>query len=281
MIAPTLTTAAPRVPKQRDRRSARPGTPPAAPRLDFDDLVRHRRAQLVQAAYRRLDNWADAEEAVQDALLRAWIERNDYRPELSPAYPWVSTIVQWEALHVDRARSRYVPVGAWDRDIEDCPAAGTDLPCMAEKETRRRVFAALKTLSPREQQVVKLHCLDQVPTAEVATRLGVSREYVERTLRSALCRLGETPCNRVQPPQEKNRLLGVDSPLAQTVRARPELLTHLSERARQVMRLRYIERLSLADISKQCGITVPGVSVQVRRGRRMVAAILSAEAGAR
>ncbi|MBA3264581.1 MAG: sigma-70 family RNA polymerase sigma factor [Thermoleophilaceae bacterium] len=127
----------------------------------------------------------DAEEAVQEALVRAWLRRDACRSPEAPL-PWMLEITRNEArrLLVRRARrySREV-VGstALDPDSEDDELVGA--------ATRVSVEQALRTLADSDQRMLRLRYTEDLTQLEVARRLGVPEGTVKVRLHRARRRL--------------------------------------------------------------------------------------------
>ena len=227
---------------------------------EFTDTVNQSRRQLTSVAYRILGNRADAEDAVQAALMAAWAGRDKYDPEKGAPGAWLSGFTTRQALNIRRERARWVPVGAWEDEFgfefEDRTVEPTGLPCMADNETRERVMLALHKLPARQRHAVELHVLHGMTTAQAAHAMGISRSTVSGLLRCALSRLTATT---EAPRAGVNRTVqvraGVDSNEAELVRRQPEVLDALTPRQRDVLVLRYVQRLPIAAVAKRLGIS--------------------------
>ena len=83
----------------------------------FGELVEAHRAQLRAHAYRMLGSVHDAEDALQEALLRAWRGLSGFEGR-SSARSWLYSIVTNTALDISRRRSRR------ELPVDFGPAAG-------------------------------------------------------------------------------------------------------------------------------------------------------------
>jgi RNA polymerase sigma-70 factor, ECF subfamily len=171
----------------------------------FDDLERHRR-ELTAYCYRMLGSPFEAEDAVQDTLLRAWraLERFEGRASLRSWLYRIATNVCLDMLDgrerrarpmdLDAARSPDGPIGeilpevTW---IEPVPN-GRVLPegdpaAVAEShETIRLAFvAALQHLPPRQRAVLILCEVLHWKASEVAELLEMSVAAVNSALQRA------------------------------------------------------------------------------------------------
>jgi len=124
-----------------------------------------------------------AEDAVQEALARAW-ERND--PEIQSLPAWVTRV----ALNLAKSRLRRVRAEARARQLESIQEPGTP------DGTRADVERALRRISRRQREVTVLRYYLGMEVSEIAGVLEVSEGTVKTQLlraRRALAELlGET-----------------------------------------------------------------------------------------
>lgn len=241
-----------------------------APGIDFDALVRRYRPQFLAAATRILGNYSEAEEAVQNALVKAWQERHAYDPQKGHCAAWMQGIVQYQALHLVRQK-RAVPVGGWEGfEFEDRPAESNDLPCVSEPETLRQVRAVLHKLSPRERQAIEIHALRGKTIAETAEVMGIGVSGTKWLLYAAAHRIKSDPAVRAaaQRRPKIGLVRGVNSPEAESVRCSPDVLDVLTARQREVLRLRYIAQLPVKAVAERLRVKPATVLVATKRARR-------------
>ena len=153
-----------------------------APRVAWDWAGLRSRC-LVEAG--RVLPRADAEEAVQEALIRAWRRRDACRTPDFPL-PWLLEITRNEARRVVARQSWRLQRVAPDRPrcepaVEDDALAGTT--------TRLTVEQALARLRDADRRVLRLRYADDLTHAEVARRLGVPEGTAKVRLHRARGRL--------------------------------------------------------------------------------------------
>lgn len=139
---------------------------------------RHRH-YLVQVAYRLLGSVDDAEDVVQEALVRAERSAPD---DVREPVAWLTTVVTHAAL--DRLRSarsrRESYVGPWLPEPVvgppwHAPAPGDPADDVTlDDQVSLALLTVLETLSPAERAVYVLHEAFAVPLAEVAGIVGRS-----------------------------------------------------------------------------------------------------------
>ncbi len=153
-------------------------------------LVGASRRDLVRAATRLLGP-ADAEDAVQDAYVRA-LEAN--APALNAAQAWLLTVVR--NLAVDRLRRRQwmaqwladaVQMAEGDSTANVAPSAEADAALAQHATLALRRLAAC--VSPCEGAAVLLHAVFEVSHAELAQATGRTEAASRQQLRRALLRL--------------------------------------------------------------------------------------------
>jgi RNA polymerase sigma-70 factor (ECF subfamily) len=146
------------------------------------DWARLRSRCLREA--RRVLPGAEAEEAVQEALIRAWVRRGACRTPDAPL-PWMLEITRNEALrllrHARRQRQAQAALTFSAADVED------DL--LADTTTRVTVAQAIARLQDADQDVLRLRYADDLTQAEVARRMGVPVGTVKVRLHRARGRL--------------------------------------------------------------------------------------------
>ena len=180
------------------------GSTLAAPQ-SFEDLERHRR-ELTAYCYRMLGSPFEAEDAVQDTLLRAWraLERFEGRSSLRSWLYRIATNVCMDSLNgrerrarpmdLGEARSPSGPVGeilpevTWIEPIPDGRVLAEDDPAALaqSRETIRLAFiAALQHLPPRQRAALILCEVLHWKASEVAELLQTSTAAVNSALQRA------------------------------------------------------------------------------------------------
>lgn len=154
----------------------------------FQILARRHGARAFGLARRILGNEALAEEIVQDALLRVWINAPRWRPEAA-FRTWLYRIVVNLCLNA-RRRAPDLPLAAAGPVADPALAADARLEAL---ERDRLVAAAVAALPPRQRAAIALTFQEGLSNADVAAVLDTSVSGVEtllvrakRALRTAL-----------------------------------------------------------------------------------------------
>lgn len=147
---------------------------------------------LYGLALARLGNAADAEDAVQEIVVRVLENLASWRPE-APFEHWVFVVA---ANHVrNLARRRAI------RDVRPAPDAAEPEPeppeLLEAAEDVDRIRRALRTLSPDEVAPVLMHYVHGLSQKEVALHLDLSVEHLRvrlfRTIRKIRRSMKEHP----------------------------------------------------------------------------------------
>ena len=181
----------------------------------FGELEQHRR-ELTAYCYRMLGSPFEAEDAVQDTLLRAWkaLDRFEGRSQLRSWLYRIATNVCLDMLGGRERRARPMDMGPSGAPIEENlhelpemtwieptpdPAEQT-----VERETIRLAFvAALQHLPPRQRAVLILREVLHWQASEVAELLDTSVASVNSALQRARATLADSNVHDSAPKLEE------------------------------------------------------------------------------
>jgi RNA polymerase sigma-70 factor (ECF subfamily) len=202
---------------------------------DFDDLVRRYRRELHVYCYRMLGSFDEAEDHVQEVLLRAWRSREGFLGE-SSVRTWLYQVAANACLDTLRRDARRAvpalpgsPAGAgpsvaampWVQPYPDslldevaADQPGPEAVAVSRETISLAFLAAIQLLPPRQRAVLILRDVVSLPAAEVAEVLGTSVPAVTSALQRARATLREQwPDGRLgwapaaEPDPEQSRLL--------------------------------------------------------------------------
>jgi len=200
-------------------------------------LERHRR-ELTGYCYRMLGAGSEAEDAVQEAMIRAWrsLDRLESPAALKSWLYRIATNVCLDMLQGAQRRARPMDLGpasrtaevtslpaplpetAWVQPIADAsvmPEEGDPAEVAATRETIRLAFvAALQHLPPRQRVVLILREVLRWKASEVAELLGMTTASVNSALQRARATLDklDADAGQIEPAavegDEERELLG-------------------------------------------------------------------------
>ena len=160
-------------------------------------VLSHRLPHLHRYALRLLENKADAEDAVQDALLAAFKHLDKFRGEAQLS-TWLTAIVINCARMQLRKRSRYIHVSLDSRIGEEQERALSDMLVddrpNPEAECHRstlnkRLMKSASQLSPTLRKTFHLRFVHQLSVCETARVLGVPTGTVKAQTARARAKL--------------------------------------------------------------------------------------------
>lgn len=201
-----------------------PRKEPVSPKEPADRLEAHR-TELTGYCYRMLGSAFEAEDAVQETMVRAWrgYDRFEGRASLRSWLYRIATNVCLDLLKGGRRRARPMdlaspssvdsPVGpglpeaTWIGPVPDqrvlASAADPAETAVARESVRLAFIAALQRLAPRQRAVLILREVLSWSASEVAELLGSSVASVNSALqraRATLAASGDTAADVAQQP---------------------------------------------------------------------------------
>ena len=154
----------------------------------FDALVRSHQTLAFRTACVFSANPHDAEEATQDAFLKAWRALPRFRPG-APFRPWLLAIVANEARSRGRSSSRRSRREERAAALEPAPAPDGVEAIVLVRERRAELTTALAELPERDRAVLTLRFLLDLSEHDTAAALGCRPGTVKSRTSRALERL--------------------------------------------------------------------------------------------
>lgn len=164
----------------------------------FGELVKAHQRRAYAAAYALVGNRDDAIDLAQDAFVRAYRAMGRFDTKM-PFYPWLHRIVRNTCLNHLKRRNRRgeTSLDALMEEGYDAESGGLDPVESAEAvDLRDRIRAAMATLTPQQQEILRLRhmvelsyteiadCL-QIPIGTVMSRLHAARKALKDALEKA------------------------------------------------------------------------------------------------
>ena len=174
---------------------------------ELTDVIKQHSARFRRIALGHLSNVADAEDAVQDALLSALTHVHQFRGQAKMS-TWLTTIVINSARMKLRRRITSVQLGVSDGQqdlleeiVSDTRPGPEEAYC--EREIAERLARATSRLSPTLRTTFQLRDIDGLSIRETADLLGVPTGTVKARLARARVRLREVMRNGIRRKRDR------------------------------------------------------------------------------
>jgi RNA polymerase sigma-70 factor, ECF subfamily len=183
----------------------------------FVELSKRHSKRVFHKIYRITNNWQDAEDVLQESLMRAFLHLHTYESRASFS-TWLTRIAINTALMllrkkkgalrsaIDSTLDDFVQSEKWElRDHRDNPEQH-----YARQQRANILSGAMLRLRPESRKVLELQQAGELSTKEIARSLGISESAVKSTLSRARGALREFVQNESQRCQTYS---GADSAL--------------------------------------------------------------------
>jgi RNA polymerase sigma factor (sigma-70 family) len=172
----------------------------------YAELCRRHSRQIFRAVLRITGNTADAEDTLQEALLKAYIQIRGFEGR-SAFSSWLTRIAINSALMLLR-KKRSQPVRSFESgpDADDFklpePMETSHNPeeSYIQSALQNELAQAIRSLSPGLRVVIQIRHLEEAPLAQIAKTLGISESAVKSRLLRAR--------SQIRMRLDKNQCLG-------------------------------------------------------------------------
>ena len=154
----------------------------------YDEIVQRYTEVAFRTAYLVTGSAADAEDAVQDAFVKAHLALGRFRAGAS-FRPWLLRIVGNEARNRRRATGRRATLEVRAARLEAAGAAADPERAAEAAADRRALLAALQALPDEQRLVVTCRYLLELSSEETSAALAIPEGTVKSRLARALGRL--------------------------------------------------------------------------------------------
>lgn len=186
--------------------TVREATEPVDPRVErFRAIYDTTYAPLSAYSRRRTVSRADADDVVAEVYLVAW-RRLDDLPSGDAILPWLYGVA-WRVLSNQRRGFRRRDALA--TRLESDPTA---TPTTDPTDEAYQIRDALSHLSADEQEILRLHCWEDLSHQEIAAALDVSVNAATIRLHRARKALARELERKMRPPTGQNLLEDPDTP---------------------------------------------------------------------
>jgi RNA polymerase sigma factor (sigma-70 family) len=147
----------------------------------FEALCQTLRPRLLKIAIRITRNREDAEDAVQDSMMRAFVHLSDFHGNSSFS-TWLTRIVMNSALMINRKNRSARQISADELPPAGQPGLHFQIPDRAPspeqtyvlRERRTILHSAIRRLRPRMRAIIEMAQFQELPIKETAKILDIS-----------------------------------------------------------------------------------------------------------
>ena len=163
---------------------------------EFEHIVADIRPRLLRQAVALLADDEEAEDAVQDTLLKLWQLRFRFVDGERMRH-FAMVVVRNTSISVLRKR-KLQPVSI-DEDVHDPPDYTDALRQMEFRETQNRMEQLVKSLPDRQRAILRMRNVEQLSYADIACILGTS----QATVRALVSRARVTLLKQIKSKQNE------------------------------------------------------------------------------
>ena len=157
----------------------------------YEEIVRTYQTIAFRVAYLVSGDATEAEDAAQEAFVKAWRAFGRFRPD-APVRPWLLRIVANEARNRRRAAGRRAQLALRAEQESSGGAAPSPEAALLSGDERRRLLEAVDGLPEQARLVVECRYFLGLSEEETAAALDIRRGTVKSRTARALERLQET-----------------------------------------------------------------------------------------
>jgi RNA polymerase sigma-70 factor (ECF subfamily) len=178
-------------------------------RTAFNELFSLYSRRVYRTVFAITKNSEDAEDAMQDSFLRAFLAINRFESR-STFYSWLTRIAINSALMIlrkRRTRPEFSLSPAYERndeitsmDFEDSAPDPEQTYCQSQRHST--LIHAIHKLSPSLRDVVRAHLIEECSVRELALKFNISEAAAKSRLYRARIRLGASSNSRYGPGAE-------------------------------------------------------------------------------
>lgn len=161
---------------------------------EFSQRVMPHSRKMFAVAYRFLQRPEEAEDVLQDVMMKLWQMRDKLPPD-KEMLPFLLTVVK--NLCLDRLRQKQTKEENLEMsNIEDVRQNTSQHPLdiddeVEEKDKLRHLVGLIDQLPPDQQKVLRLKAFDELTTEEIAKQMSIQPDNVRQLLSRARKKLRE------------------------------------------------------------------------------------------
>ena len=155
---------------------------------EFEAFVEAYQHRLIRYAWRRLRNFHDAQDVVQEVFVRAFTERKKCQKVTNVSGYLYRMVANLCTDLLRRGKYRAVPLD--EARLLDLPTQSPDsLMLVIATEKLQRIDTLLERIPERQAEIIRLRVFDELGPTEIARMLGLPLTMVKARLRHGLEKL--------------------------------------------------------------------------------------------
>lgn len=149
------------------------------PKIDFRNDILPLKDKLFRLALRITFDRAEAEDIVQETMIRVWNKRDEWH-ELESVEAYCLTVTR--NLAIDRSEKKDAQTVELTLEAEETPAASSPYDNLVSKERLRLVHKLMNDLPEKQRSIMQLRDIEGKSYKEIATLLRLTEEQVKVNL---------------------------------------------------------------------------------------------------
>lgn len=149
------------------------------PKIDFRNDILPLKDKLFRLALRITFDRAEAEDIVQETMIRVWSKRDEWH-ELESVEAYCLTVTR--NLAIDRSEKKDAQTVELTLEAEETPAASSPYDNLVSKERLRLIHKLMNDLPEKQRSIMQLRDIEGKSYKEIATLLKLTEEQVKVNL---------------------------------------------------------------------------------------------------
>lgn len=146
---------------------------------DFTRRVTPIKDQLYRFAMRMIDNAAEAEDVVQEVLIKLWQKREDL-PAIQNLEAW--SIRMTRNLSIDKMRSKHYKTEGIQNQLDNLSSSQNPQQIYESKDALERIHQLIQTLPENQKLVLQLRDIEELSYKEIGEILEMPMNQVKVNL---------------------------------------------------------------------------------------------------
>lgn len=147
---------------------------------EFIHSVERLRSDLLRQAMHYMDSTEDAEDAVQETLVKLWMARDRIEDAIKMRN-MASVVCRNVSLNMSRGSKSFIPI----EQVGSVAMQGNPHQQMEERESRQKLKQNIQQLSDKQRAILKMRNVDNMSYADIAKVIGTSESSVRGMISKA------------------------------------------------------------------------------------------------